>query len=66
MLDLNSLIIISLLPANLLSHQPGIIITLFKYQESIGMPRDINRRDHFPHMTKRPTINRPELERFEG
>ncbi|MDA9592988.1 hypothetical protein N9R68_03040 [Porticoccaceae bacterium] len=42
------------------------IITLFEYQESIGMPRDINRRDHFPHMTKRPAINRPELERFEG
>ena len=30
------------------------------------MPRDINRRDHFPHMTKRPAINRSELERFEG
>jgi hypothetical protein len=42
------------------------IITLFKYQESISMPRDINRRDYRPHMTERPAINRPELERFKG
>ena len=41
------------------------IIAIIEHQESISIPRDINRWDYFSHMTERPAIDGPELKRFE-